>query len=176
MIMSLGGAPFEQALAERVDALALLVHDLVVFEQVLADVEVAFLDLLLRSLDPPADHLALDGFALLHAQPGEHGRDPLAGELAHQVVFEREEEARRARVSLAAGAAAELVVDAAALVPLGADDVQAADRGDLAPLDLHLRLVAGDGLLPRPPWALRAGSGTADGRLRRSAASGRPRP
>ena len=52
-------------------------------------------------------------------------------------------------VSLAAGAAAELVVDAAALVPLGADDVQAADRGDLAPLDLHLRLVAGDGLRPR---------------------------
>src|SRR6185295_12460414 len=33
---------------------------------------------------------------------------------------------RRARIALAAGAAAELVVDAARLVALGADDVQAA--------------------------------------------------
>ena len=54
----------------------------------------------------------------------------------------------RAGVALAAGAAAELVVDPAALVPLGADDVQAAHRGDLAALGLHLGLVLGDGLLP----------------------------
>ena len=45
---------------------------------------------------------------------------------AHQVVFERQEEARAAGIALAARAAAQLVVDAAALVALGADHVEAA--------------------------------------------------
>ena len=53
--------------------------------------------------------------------------DPVAGEDADQVVLGRQEEARAARVALAAGAAAELVVDAAGLVALGADDVEAAE-------------------------------------------------
>ena len=53
--------------------------------------------------------------------------DPLGAEDAHQVVFEREVEARGAGIALAAGAAAELVVDAARLVALGAEDVQAAE-------------------------------------------------
>ena len=53
-------------------------------------------------------------------------RDAVAGEDAHQRVFERQVEARAARVALAAGAAAQLVVDAARFVALGADDVQAA--------------------------------------------------
>ena len=45
----------------------------------------------------------------------------------HQVVFERQEELRRARIALTARAAAQLPVDAPRLVALGADDVQAAD-------------------------------------------------
>ena len=56
---------------------------------------------------------------------------PSPGEALHEVVFERDVEARGAGVALAAGAAAELVVDAAAVVALGADDVEAADRDDL---------------------------------------------
>ena len=47
--------------------------------------------------------------------------DAVAGEQAHEVVLGGEEEARLARVALAAGAAAQLVVDAARLVALGAD-------------------------------------------------------
>ena len=46
--------------------------------------------------------------------------DAVGPEDAHQVVFERQIEARRAGVALAAGAAAQLVVDAARLVALGA--------------------------------------------------------
>ena len=49
----------------------------------------------------------------------------------------REVEARLAGVALAAGAAAELVVDPARLVPFGAEDVEAAEVGDaLAELDV----------------------------------------
>ena len=142
-IIVLGRSALEQALPERVDALALLVHDLVVFEQVLADVEVALLDLLLRALDPAADHLALDGLAFLHAQPGEHGGDPLAGELAHQVVFEREEEPatspgspwrpERPRSWLSIRRLSCRSVPMMCRPPNG---------GDLAPLGLHLGLVA----------------------------------
>ena len=53
--------------------------------------------------------------------------DPVAGEQADEVVLAGEVEARLAGVALAAGAAAELVVDAARLVALGAEDVQAAE-------------------------------------------------
>ena len=56
--------------------------------------------------------------------------DPVAREALHEVVLEGQVEARRARVALAAGAAAELVVDAPRVVALGADDVQAAGRDD----------------------------------------------
>src|SRR6267143_1328971 len=61
-----------------------------------------------------------------HPEHVHHALDAITAEDAHQVVVERQEEARGSRVTLAAGAAAELVVDAAALVPLGADDVQPA--------------------------------------------------
>ena len=72
---------------------------------------------------------------------------PLAAEDPHQVVLEGQVEARRARVALAAGAAAELVVDAAGLVALGADDVQAAEGDDLLVLLLRDLRRLGQGLL-----------------------------
>jgi hypothetical protein len=49
------------------------------------------------------------------------------------IAFQRQVEARRARVALAAGTTAQLVVDAARLVALGGDDAQAAGG-------LHLRV------------------------------------
>ena len=53
--------------------------------------------------------------------------DPVAGEQAHEIVLAGEVEARLAGVALAAGAAAQLVVDAPRLVALGAEHVEAAD-------------------------------------------------
>ena len=50
----------EDLLAPPVDHLALLVHDLVVLEDVLADLGVAGLDGALRLLDGPGDHLGLN--------------------------------------------------------------------------------------------------------------------
>ncbi len=57
-----------------VDRLPLLVHDVVVFEEVLADGEVLALDLLLGPLDGPGDHVVLDGHAVAHADPGHEAR------------------------------------------------------------------------------------------------------
>ena len=116
----------EQLVPLRVDHLALVVGDVVVLEQLLADVEVARLDLALRVLDRARHHARLDRLALGHLEHHHDAVHALAGEDLEQRVLEREEEARAARVALAARAAAQLVVDAARLVALGADDVQAA--------------------------------------------------
>ena len=86
------------------------------------------------------DHAVLDRHALFHAEPLHQAGDAVGAEDAHQVVFERQVEARRARVALPAGAAAQLVVDAPRLVALGADDVQAAGVDDLVVLGVGLLL------------------------------------
>src|SRR5215469_6412093 len=99
--------------AEAVDDLSLLVHHVVVFEEVLADLEVARLHALLGGADGPGDQLVLDRLAFLHAEPLHDALDALGPEDAEEVVLEGEVEARGARIALAAGAPAELVVDAA---------------------------------------------------------------
>ena len=92
--------------------------------------EVLLLDLLLRLLDLLRQHPGLDRLLVAlvvgDAEAVEDAVDAVAGEQAHEVVLGGEEEARLAGVALAAGAAAQLVVDAPRLVALGAADEQAA--------------------------------------------------
>ena len=109
-----------------VDHLALVVHHVVELEQLLADLEVVGLDLLLRLLQRLVDPRVDDRLAFLEAEALQHPVHALGAEPAHQIVLEAEEELRAAGIALAAGAAAQLVVDAPALVALGADDEQAA--------------------------------------------------
>ena len=82
----------------------------------------------------------------------------LGAEQAHDVVLEREEEARFAGVALTAGTAAELIVDPAGLVALRADDEQAAGRAHARGLLGDLGLVLGKQLLV----AARARQGSRD--------------
>ena len=92
-------------------------------------------------------HVALEAHAL--HEPGHAVRR----EALHERVLERQVEARRAGVALAAGAAAQLVVDAARLVALGADDVQAARLNDLVVVGIDLGLGLGQRLVvARPGW------------------------
>src|SRR5215471_13269267 len=121
----------EYRVPQLVDLAALVVGDVVVFEQLLADVEVVSLDLALRAFDRACHQAVLDRLAFGHAQALHDGVDPLAGEDPQKRILEGQVEARGARVSLAPGAAAQLVVDAARLVPLGPDDVQPARSDDL---------------------------------------------
>ena len=127
----------QHPVALLVDDAALDVQHVVVLEDVLADLEVVLLDALLRALDAVRQHRVLDRLALRHLQPVEDLVDAVAGEQAHDVVLGGQVEARLARVALAAGAAAQLVVDAPRLVALGAEHVQAARLGHaLAELDV----------------------------------------
>jgi len=126
------------------DDLALVVHHVVELEQVLADVEVARLDLLLRLLQRLVDPGMDDGLVLLEAEPLQHRVELVRPEDAHEVIFERQEELGMPGIALAAGAAAQLVVDAAALVPLGAEHEQSAGLQRLLLEALHLRLDLSD--------------------------------
>ena len=70
--------------------------------------------------------LVLDGGFLVHAGPAHHRLDAVAAKALHQLVFQGYVELGTARVTLATGAAPQLVVDTAGVVVFGADDVEAA--------------------------------------------------
>ena len=72
--------------------------------------------------------------------PAHEALEVLAAEEPHEVVVEREEELGLPRVALASRAAAQLVVDAPALVALRTEDVEAAEA-------LHLLVVLAPGLV-----------------------------
>ena len=131
------------------DDLALIVHHVVVLEHVLARVEVARLDLLLRLLQRLVDPGMRDGLAFLQAQLLQHAVHAVRAEDAHQVVFEGQVELGTAGVALAARAATQLVVDAPALVALGADHVEAAGFQRLLLLLGHIGQHLGDLLVGR---------------------------
>jgi hypothetical protein len=83
---------FHQLDALLEDDLALVVHHVVELEQVLADVEVARLDLLLRLFQCLVDPGMDDRLALLEAELLQHAVHAVGAEDAHQVVLQRQEE------------------------------------------------------------------------------------
>ena len=123
----LGEDPF----ALVVDPVALLVHHLVVTQHVLADVEVVALHLGLRVLDGAVHQPGLDGLVVVHPQPRHEAADAVAAEAPHELVLQAQVETAAAGVAQTAGAAAELVVDAPGLVPLGAHDAETAQAPHL---------------------------------------------
>src|SRR5690606_27775860 len=131
-----------------VDDLALLVHHLVVLEDILADLHVLLLDLGLGAADGPGDHLVLDRHVVRDLHPGHHRFDHSGVEPAHQFVAQRQVEPGFARVALPAGAAAQLVVDAAGFVAFGAEHVEAAELADFGRFSFGLGLDLLDDLGP----------------------------
>ena len=119
---------FERGAANRVDRLALLVHHIVVLEQMFTGIKVLRFDAFLRFLDTFRNHSGFDGHAFRHAQAEHQLLHAFAAKNTRQIVFERNEEARRAGVTLAAGASAQLIVNAARLVTFSAENMQSAER------------------------------------------------
>src|SRR3990172_3200632 len=128
--------------AHVVDDRALLVHHVVVFEEVLPDVEVVGFDLLLGVFDRLVDQVVLDRLPLFHAELLHEGRDPVRTEDPEEVVLEGQVEPGRPGVPLAPRAAAELVVHAPGLVPLGPDDVET-PLPDYPPAELDVHAATG---------------------------------
>jgi hypothetical protein len=98
-------------------------------------------------VDGLGHHAVLDGTPS-PCRGAASARQCVRAEDAHQVVFERQVETRGTRVALAAGAATQLVVDAACLVPLGPEDVQAAESDDFVVVGVGLLLEVREDALP----------------------------
>src|SRR5262249_2645547 len=81
----------------------------------------------------------------LEAQLIHQTRDRRTAEAPHQLVFQRHEETRRTRIALAAGATAQLVIDASCLVPLSTQDMQPTEQSHAVGIPLTLRV----GFVPR---------------------------
>ena len=138
----------EDPTALGVDDHALLVHHLVVLEHVLADLEVLLLDLGLRTLDRPGHHLGFNRNIIGQVEPGQQRLQGGPVEPLHEFVTQRQVEPRLTRVTLTTGAPAQLVVDTARLVPLGAQHVQPARGGHLLRLRRDLGLDLRQLLMP----------------------------
>ena len=87
-----GIGPGQDLLALGVDHLPLLVHDIVILDEVFPDLEVVGLHLLLGVLDGPGDHPVSDGLPLLDFEHIHDPGHPVGAEDPEQVVLEREEE------------------------------------------------------------------------------------
>jgi len=128
--------------------LALLVIYVVVFQEVLARLEILHLDGFLGFGDTLGDELALDRHILFHAQSEHQVLHALAAENTQQIVLEGEEKPRTAGVALAARPSSKLVIDAAGFVAFGSHDVQAAQRHNFLVLGIRLALEARVQLVP----------------------------
>ena len=113
----------ENAVTLRIDTLTLTVEHVVVFEQMLADVEVGTLHTALRLLHDIANDATLKRQRIVHAQALHQAANLLPSEQAHQVIFEREEETRGTGITLTGRATTQLVVDTARFVTFRANDV-----------------------------------------------------
>src|SRR5437867_7689852 len=139
---------FEKLFSDAINRFALLVHHVVVFEDVFARREILAFHALLSAFDLLGDKPRFDGYAFLHAEPLHDSRDAFCREDAHQIIFERDIETRRPRIALTSGASAKLIVDAPGLVALRADDVQAADPDDFLVFLVSLRFYLREGYAP----------------------------
>ena len=78
----------EGVAAAGVDDFALLVHDVIVFEEALADTEVVLFHFLLGALDGAVDHLVLNHFSFFESEAVHDFGYAVAGEETHEFVFE----------------------------------------------------------------------------------------
>ncbi len=114
----------EHLVALLVNDLPLLVDHVVVFQEMLADVEVVALHPGLSVPDRLGDQIVLDGDVFLHPRPLHEALDPLPAEAAHQVILQGDVEAGGTGIALTPGAPPQLVVNTPRFVALGTQDVE----------------------------------------------------
>ena len=106
------------------DHLALVVHHIVILQQLLADVEVAAFNLGLRLFQRLVHPGVDDRLTFLHPQRRQHLVQPFRPEDPHQIVFKAQVERRPPGVTLTARPAAQLIVDPPAFVAFGGQHEQ----------------------------------------------------
>ncbi len=113
-----------QLITLPVNRTTLIVGNVIVFQQLLTDIEVTAFHFTLCFFNSVSHHAVLDGFAIFHTHCLHHAAHTLRHKDAHQVVFQRQEETGRTRVTLTAGTTTQLVIDTAGFMTLGTDDMK----------------------------------------------------
>ena len=114
---------------------ALLLDHIVVLPGCASEVEVLALDDPLRASHLPADHLRVERIGLpLGQEP--FGDQPVDAKTLQERIFQADEEPALTRITLSTGSPSKLVIDAPALVPVGADDVEASESDHRVALTL----------------------------------------
>ena len=131
----------EHLISLAVDNGTLLVHYVVVLEDLTAHRVVLALDVALSVLNLTGEHTHGERRVLVDVKHLGDTLHSVAAEQAHEVVLHGEVEHRRADVALTSASAAELIVYAARFVSLGTDNAQAADGDDLFFFLLNLDFV-----------------------------------
>ena len=108
----------KDAVSLGIDAMALAVEDIVIFQQMLAHVKVGAFNSLLRLLDHAANQTDFNRYVFIQVEAADQVFNLLAAKQAHEVVFQREVEAGGTRVTLTGGATAELIINAAGFMAL----------------------------------------------------------
>ncbi len=114
-----------------VDRLALFVHDVVIFKQVLPYLEVMAFNPGLGALDGLGDDGMFYGRVFIHTELAQNRRYPVGTEEAHDLVFKGNIKTGRPGISLPARPPAQLVVDTPGFMPLRAKDMEAPQPDDL---------------------------------------------
>ena len=127
--------------ALRIDHFPLLVHHIIVLQNLAAGFIVALLNALLRFFNLPRHHAVFQRDILSARNLFNDHADALSAKQAHEVVLQGDIEAGSARVPLAAASAAQLIVYAAGFMPLCADDVKPSRRNHFLVLGVRLFFI-----------------------------------
>ena len=130
---------FQDFVTQSVDFLSLIVCHVIVFKQLLTNIEVAGFDLTLSGFNGAGNNTCFNRFTFRQTQLVHQSLHLFAGEDSEQRIFHGQIEAGRTRVTLTAGTSAQLVVDTAGLVTLGTDNSQAAEFHNAVVVNLPLR-------------------------------------
>ncbi len=120
----------EHLAALRINNLTLLIHNIVIFQHILTHIKIARFHFLLRMFNGPRNEFMLNRFILFHAQLIHDRCNIISSEQAQQIILQRQIKPRRPRITLAPSTAAQLIVDTARLMPLGAKNAQTTELRD----------------------------------------------
>ena len=118
-------ADIQQFVTLGVNGATLIVSHVIIFQQLLTNVEVTAFNFTLGVGNRFSHPRVFNGFAWLHTQFTHHAGYSVGSKNTHQRIFHRQVETGRTSIPLTTRTTAQLVIDTTGFVTLGTDDMQA---------------------------------------------------